>query len=175
MDNSFFAYVQQLELMVFFSGYPLIYAIIVFAAGSAPDSSSYKARAVKLLPYTYALVGTLFLGFQLKKLYPDYSVEHLKLSIQHPWLITWGLLAILFWIPALAKKSVLSLIHSFVFFFFLARDLFLQLSAPSSNNDMVRNDMKIYTNSLLLNLGAFALVILIAFLFTRQKNRSSRR
>jgi len=172
MDNSFLAYLQQLELIAFFSGYPLLYAIVVFAAGNQADSNNYKARAVKLLPYAYALVATLFLGFQLKKLYPDYSAAHLKLSMQHPWLVIWGLMAILFWIPALAKKKSLSLIHSLAFFFFLARDLFTQLFASSSNNDLVRNDMRIYTNSLFLNLAAFALLMLTAFLFTWYKKHA---
>lgn len=176
MDNSFFAYLQQLELMFFFSGYPLIYAFTLFIAGNQQSDSyriknSFKRRIVSVLPYAYALVGTLYLGLQLKNLYPDYSLENIKLLMQQPYLVTWGILSILFWIPALSKKKVLSLIHSLVFFFFFVRDLFLQLSASSADKSIVRNDMKIYTISLLLNLGAFALIVLLSFLFTHQKKR----
>lgn len=176
MDNSFFAYLQQLEMMTFFSGYPLIYAIILFIARNQQSDSyriknNFKSRVVSFLPFAYALMGTLYLGLQLKNLYPDYSIENIKLTMQRPYLITWGLLSILFWIPALGKKTVLSLIHSLVFFFFLVRDLFLQLSASSADKSIVRNDMKIYTISLLLNLGAFALIVLLSFLFTHQKKR----
>lgn len=171
MDNSFFAYLQQIELMAFFSGYPLIYAVTLFIAGNQPLKNNFKSRIVSLLPFAYALVGTLYLGLQLKNLYPDYSIENIKLTMQQPWLIIWGLLSILFWIPALGKKTVLSLIHSLVFFFFLVRDLFLQLSASSADKDIVRNDMKIYTDSLLLNLGAFALIVLLSFLFTHYNKR----
>ncbi|MHB8206564.1 MAG: hypothetical protein ACYDDY_04150 [Mucilaginibacter sp.] len=160
---------QQLELMAFFSGYPLIYAAVVVFAGNQHKKNKFKISA-SLLPFAYALVGTLFLGFQLKKLYPDYSVEHLELTMQQPWLIIWGLLSLLFWIPALAKKRVLSLIHSFVFFFFLTKDLFVKLFTSSVNNDVIGNDMNIYTSSLLFNLGAFAFIVLISFLLTRYKS-----
>jgi hypothetical protein len=171
MDDSFFVYLQQLELMAFFSGYPLIYAVIVFIAGNLDEKNNFKTRINSLLPFSYAFVGTLFLGFQLKKLYPDYSFDHIKLVIQQSWLILWGLLSILFWIPAFRKRKVLSLIHSLAFFFFLVRDLILQPSASSPNNDMIRNDMKIYSYSLLLNLGAFAFIVSIDLLFTWYKKR----
>lgn len=170
MDNSFFVYLQQLQLMAFFSGYPLIYTVTLFIAGNQQLRNNFKKRIVSLLPFAYALVGTLYTGLQLRNLYPDYSVENIKLTIQQPFLVTWGLLSILFWIPALAKKTVLSLLHSLVFFFLLVRDLLLQLPA-ATGNDIVRNDMKIYTDSLLLNLGAFALIVLLSFLHTRYKKR----
>ena len=171
MDNSFFAYLQQLELMAFFSGYPLLYAIILFFAGNQQGRNNFKTRLVSLLPFGYALVGTLYLGLQLKNLYPDYSVENIKLAIQQPWLIGWGLLSVLFWIPAFSKKTFLSLIHSLVFFFFIIRDLFLQISSSSADNNVMRNDMKIYSISLLLNLCTLALIVLLSFPVNYLKKR----
>jgi len=171
MDDIFFAYLQRLELMAFFSGYPLLYAVILFITGNQQLKNNFKNRTVSLLPFAYALVGTLYLGLQLKNLYPDYSIDNIKQAIQQPYLVSWGLLSILFWIPVLGKKKVLSLIHSLVFFFFLVRDFFLQLSVSSADKNIIRNDMKIYTVSLLLNLGAFALVVILSFLFTHYKKR----
>jgi len=173
MDNSFFAYLQQLEMMAFFSGYPLLYALVIVAAGKKTGKNSFGDKAIAVLPYAYALVGTLFLGFQLKKLYPDYSFEHIKSTIQMPWLLLWGLLSVLFWIPAIGKKKVLCLIHSFVFFFFLAKDLFTQLLGALANNDMVKNDMHIYTTSLLINLGAFVVIFAASFLYERFKKSAN--
>ena len=167
MDN-FFAYAQKLELLAFFSGYPLIYAIIFFIAGNEQSKNNFKRTIISLLPFAYALVGTLYLVLQFKNLYPDYSFEKIRLSIQHPYLMTGGLHSILFWIPALAEKTALSLLHSLVFFFFVIRDLALQLSG-SIENDIVRNDMKIYTASLLLNFVSVALLSLLSFLYTRYK------
>jgi len=170
MNTDFLSYLQKLELMVFFSAYPVLYTVIVFFAGNQLLKGNLTTRMVSLLPFSYALVGTLFLGFQLKKLYPDYSVEHIKLIIHQPWLVIWGLLSILFWIPALAKRSALSLVHSLVFFLFLASDLFLKLSSSSSvDNSIITNDMKVYTSSLFLNLGAIAFLVLLSLLITYSK------
>jgi hypothetical protein len=171
MDNSFFAYLQQLELMAFFSGYPLIYTVILFIAGNSLSKNNFTSKLVSLLPFVYALAGTLYLGFLLKKLYPNYSVENIKMTFQQPWLIIWGLLSILFWIPALSKKPVLSLIHSLVFFLFLVRDLFLQLTSTAADNNILKNDMKVYIASIILILAAFTFVVLLSFLFTYYKKR----
>ena len=121
--DSFFAYMQRLELLAFFSGYPLVYTVVVFIAGGRPPGNKFKRRMGSLLPFAYALVGSLYLGLQLKNLYPDYSIEYITLTMQQPYLMIWGLLSILFWIPTLAKKTVLSLLHSLVFFFLLVIDL----------------------------------------------------
>ena len=170
MDNSFFAYLQQLELMAFFSGYPMLYAVVFFVAGNRQLKKNTKARLVVALPLSYALVGTLFLGFQLKKLYPDYSLAHIHLSVQQPWLVVWGLLAVLFWVPYFAKKTVWSLLHSVIFFFFLLKDFVLQSSTTSDGN-IIANDMKMYTASLMLNLCAFAVTALLYFLIIYLKKR----
>ena len=172
MDNSFFAYLQQLELLAFFSGYPLIYAVTLFIAGNQQPKTGIRSKLISLLPLAYALVGTLYLGLQLKNLYPDYSFENIKATIQQPWLMTWGLLSIFFWIPVFRKKTIYSLIHSFVFFFFLIKDLVMQVSVSSSDKNIVRNDMKLYTDSLLLNLGALILVTLISLLFGHLKRQN---
>ncbi len=169
MDNSFLAYLQRLEMMAFFSGYPLIYSLILFVAGNKQSKNNSRSSLVSFLPFSYALVGTLYLCLQLKNLYPDYFIGNIKLTVQLPYLKIWGLFSILFWLPALGRKTVLSLVHSFVFFFFFVKDLFFQLSGLSADKNIVRNDMKIYTVSLLLNLAAFALIILIFFLFTRSR------
>ena len=169
MDNSLFAYLQQLELMAFFSAYPLVYAIVNVLTGNS--KKEIFARLPTLLPYAYALVGVLYLGLQLKNLYPDYSLENIRYTVQQPLLTIWALLSLLFWIPALAKKPVISLLHSFVFFFFLLKEIFLPLFSPDTDKNILKNEMKVYTDSLLVNLGAFAFIVLLSFLFIRYKNR----
>lgn len=171
MDNSFFAYLQQLEMLAFFSGYPLLYAVTRFIAGNKHWKNNFKTKLISLLPFAYALIGILYLGLQLKNLYPDYSFKNITISYQYPYLTAWGVLSILFLFPAFNKKHVLSLLHSFVFFFFLARDLFLHLIHTSTNKEVIKNDMKIYSDSLLLNLGAFAFIVFISFVFARFKKK----
>ncbi|HEY2582376.1 MAG TPA: hypothetical protein VGI43_11250 [Mucilaginibacter sp.] len=169
MDNSFFVYLQQLELIAFFSGYPLIYTGIIFVAGNLRLKNNFISRAVSLLPFAYALTSTLFLGFELKKISPDFSLENIKHTIQLPYLTIWGLLSIFFWIPALSKKKVLSLMHGLVFFMIIVKDLFFHLTDPSLDSNIVRNDMKVYLSSIILNLGAFITISLISFLYTCYK------
>ncbi len=169
MDNSFFAYLQQLEMMAFFSAYPLVYAIVNVLSGNSKNEQF--ARLPSLLPYAYALVGVLYFGLQLKNLYPDYTIGNVRSSVQQPFLTIWALLSILFFIPALAKNPLLSLLHSFVFFFFLIRDIFLSLFSSNTDKNILKNEMKVYTDSLLLNLGAFAFIVLLFFLFKRHKKR----
>jgi hypothetical protein len=175
MDDNFFAYLDKLEILTFFCGYPLIYAIIVVIAGNHPSKPGIRNKLPSLLPYAYALVGILYLGLQLKNLYPDYSVENIRRSFQQPYLKAWGLLAILFWIPAISRKKIISLLHSLVFFFLLIKDLFYQqFEAPSFDINVVKNNMKIYTASLILNLVAFALVALLYSLSSYYKKRHER-
>ncbi|HEY6503820.1 MAG TPA: hypothetical protein VIZ28_07600 [Chitinophagaceae bacterium] len=169
MGDSFFAYLHRLESLAFFSGYPLIYAIVFFIAGSQPSKTKLKGQLFFLLPFSYALVGTLYLGLQLKNLYPDYSMENLKQVMQQPFLVGWGLLSLLFWIPAIAKKRVLSLLHSLVFFFFIVQDLFFPIPAFANDEHIVRNDMKLYTESLLLNTATLIAVTIVYFLIKKLK------
>ena len=172
MDNSFFSYLQQLELIAFFSGYPLIYTIVVSIAGKNQPKRSFKNRLVLLLPFAYALVGTLYLGLQLKNLYPDYSIENIKQIFQGSYLKIWGILSMLFWIPAFNRKTIFSLLHSLIFFFFLAKTLFLYLFNAAEQIN-INNEMKIYTDSLLLNAGCLAILTFFSLLIKHFNKRSA--
>jgi hypothetical protein len=173
MGNNFFAYLQQLELMAFFSGYTLLYAIVLVFAANKKSGNNFKNRIVSILPLSYALVSTLYLGLQLKNFYLSYSSGNIKLAIHHPYLMIWGLLAILFWIPLFRKKELLSLLHSLVFFFILVKDIVLQIGSSVDEN-ILKNDMRIYTASFLLNLATFILMVLLYFFFLQNKKKGFR-
>jgi hypothetical protein len=166
MGGGFFAYLQRLEMLVFFSGYPLVYYLVHWITGSKPATGSFRSRLIFLLPWSYALLGTLYLGLLLKNAYPDYSVSNIKLKIQEPYLILWGLLSLIFWIPAFNRKPVFSLLHSLVFFFFLVKDIGYAFFKLTTDNHVVRNDMNIYTISIILNSISFAFICTIVFLFS---------
>lgn len=168
MGTEFFFYVERLELMAFFSGYPLLYALVnVLAAQQKPGH--FLVSLKMLLPYAYALTGVLFLGLVLKNMYPDYSLANISAQFKNSWLRVWGLLALLFFIPFFAKKPVLSLLHSLVFFFFLIKDLIVP-NAEAAFADVVKNDMKIYTDSLILNCISLTVIVVI-YLFIRKTHR----
>jgi hypothetical protein len=170
MENDFWSYLERLEFLGFFSAYPLVFAFVYVIAGYGKKGIIKKLPS--LLPYAYALIGILYLGLQLKNLYPDYSFEHIKAGMEQPLLKIWALLSILFLIPALAKKPVFSLLHSFVFFFFLLKDMFSQIFS-GGDKFILRNDMKVYTDSLLLNSGAMIVITIIYLLIRfKLKNRT---
>lgn len=166
MDNGFFVYLDRLTLLVFFSGYPFLYALVSLLAGHQRSPLFLKNKRVSLLPYAYALVGLLYAGYQLKNLYPDYSPGNLKQLADH-YLKVWALLSLVFWIPGIPQKKILSLLHSFVFFFLLIKDLF----SSTGDKESIRNDMKLYSISLLLNSLAFLFILLSSYLFSRYRQR----
>jgi len=169
MGNNFFVYVRQLEMLAFFSGYPLIYFLIRFLAHNVTLKNGWEARIVSILPFAYALIGSLYLGLQLKNLYPDYTIVNIKHRFQQTYLNIWAVMSILFWIPAISKKQVLSILHSLIFFFLVLRDLFFQFAGFSQNRDILKNDMRIYTVSIFLNLAAVTVLALLSFLLSFRK------
>ncbi len=156
--------------MAFFLGYSFLYSIVVVFAGKKESENNFKNRVVTVLPLSYALVATLYLGLQLKNLYLSYSSGNTIMAIHHPYLMVWAVLAILFWIPLFRKKEVLSLLHNLVFFFILIKDILMQISSSVDEN-ILKNDMRLYTVSFLLNLAAFIIMALLYFFFLQNKKR----
>lgn len=166
MGYSFDAYLEKLELIAFFAGFPMIYAIIVLVAGSL-NNPLYKNRVTSLLPYSYAFVGLLYMGYFLRNLYPDYSFSHINASVFHPLLKIWAFLSLLFWIPLFNRKTIFSLIHSLVFFFLIAKDIIAYRFLSENDPYIIKNQMKVYTDSLLLNAAAFIVILLISVTIRR--------
>jgi uncharacterized membrane protein len=164
---------DHLELLLFFSGYMLVYLVIRVLAETVPAKKIFKKNISGLLPYAYALVGILYLGFLVKSLYPDYSLNYINTATKIPLLKIWGLLSILFFIPLFAKKPVYSLLHSLVFVFFICRDLYMYIFA-GQDKSVMKNDMNLYTYSLLINITAFLFVIVIATLCNRLLGKKTR-
>ena len=172
MDDSFFVYLEQLELMIFFSGYPLVYLLIRTIGDTGWAKKIFKKDIRSLLPYTYGLVGILYLGLQLQSLYPDYSFDHINAATQIPALKIWGLLSLSFFIPLFSKKPFYSLLHSLVFFFFLVKDLYFH-AFKTTDTTVLKNDMNVYSYSLLINLAAFIFIILFFILLNRILNKKA--
>jgi hypothetical protein len=140
MFASFAAYAERIELETFFSGFPVIYALYWLCFQKGRQSG-----------IAYALVATLYWALQFKNYYPDYNLHHIISSIDYPLLKAWGLIAILFWIPALRKNSVITLLHSLVFFVLMI-DGFL---------NQQNNALKVFAASLLINSFSLILILLV--------------
>ena len=165
---------ERLEMFAFFAGYPLVFYLIYFFAGKTLQRPVFKNRGIYLLPMTYALLGTLYWGLQLRNWYPDYQIKNVVSNTYYIYSKIWALLAIIFWIPFFFKRPFLSVFHSLFFFFLLLRDILSQLLFHGQDKYTLRNEMKVYTISLLLNLFALMVVsmfyILIVYIKSKRKS-----
>lgn len=159
MDN-LLVYLERLELIAFFSGFPLLYAFVVVLAGPAGKRSPLKQRVFSLLGYGYGVVGLAYLGFTL------FNWN----EMQMPWLKCWALLSILFIIPALARRPWLCLIHSLPFFYLFVTDLF----SKGRDTHIASNNMKLYTDSLLIQGGALLALFIIVMIYKALRNHHPR-
>ena len=170
MDRSIFTYIGQLEMLAFFSGYPMVYYLIRFFIRRASLKNVSAGVLVSILPFAYALTGTIYLGLQVINLYSVHNIENIRHRIQQPYLIFWALLSLLFWIPAISKRQILSVFHGLVFFFIIIKDIYFQLTELNPDRNILRNDMKLYTVSIFLNLAAFILLSL-PYCLQRQRKK----
>lgn len=174
MDESLLAYIQKLEVIFFFSGYPLLYALIVSIAGNKLPGKNLPATLARLLPYSYALTGTAYLGLLLRNLYYQSPEPVTEGILQSPLLVIWGLLSLLCWIPAIAKRKIGSLLHSMFFLLLIIKDMFLNKPGNQQPvNDHLHNDMMVYTGSLILNIVSLSLTYITYLLFLRLLSRKS--
>jgi hypothetical protein len=171
MNTNFIRYLDQLELLVFFSAYPLLYTVITVLFGNKQIGNKFKIPA--LLPCGYALTGIFYLGLQLKNLYPDYSFEYLRGAITPLKLL--ALTSLLFWFPLFSRRPLISLLHSLIFFSLLAKDLLLHALEQEVDKETIRNDMKVFTVSLLLNTASLIIIFVFTYLwmfFKKNKQRA---
>lgn len=159
-----FTYLARLEVMIFFAGFTLVYAVVKFLAhDSFAGPKSFLANLARMLPYAYATNAVLFIGWMARKQYFEYAAGHSFFEIYHPYLVVWGILALLFWFPLFNKKPILCFVHSFVFLYFILRDIvFFQLGKITK--DMLGNDMNILSHSMLLSVCSLAVVTLFFYL-----------
>ncbi len=160
-------YLQLLEILAFFSGYPIIYLLVKYLS-QFKGIQRFTEHALPALPFAYGFIGLLFLGLQLKTLSISLDLTH----FQHPYLVIWGILSILFLLPIFSKHRNLSLLHSLVFFIVFISKVFFQNNAQEERSQVVGNYMNIYSISLLLNLLLLLLALIAAFLLKKIKNRS---
>jgi hypothetical protein len=170
MTEDFFTYLEQLELLGFFAGFPVLYALVTVFSGNPVFRKRLRVDPAGALSVTYAIVGTLYLGMQLRILYLNAQTSGYQFTGYFSLLRIWALLSVLFWLPFLRKRPGLALVHSLVFFLLLARDLVVHLLRFSDGQATIRTEMKVYTDSLLLNLGIYALV-LAGWLLLRRFNK----
>lgn len=153
-------YIEILELIAFFAGFPLVYLLVHVLVDQPKKPALFFKELKYLLPFSYALVGTFYFGFLMKNLYEEYSLRNTLHAFANPWLIIWSLSSLLMWSPLFRRKAYFSFIHSLVIFFLLLKDVFLY-AANKLGKPILLNDMKLYSDSLILNSGCLLLTYFI--------------
>jgi len=173
--NELISLAEHLEMFAFFAGYPVVFYIVYFFARKTLQRPAFKNRAIYIFPLTYALIGTLYWGLQLRNWYPDYQIKNIVGSTHYIYSKIWALLSIIFWLPFFFKRPFLSVFHSLFFFFSLLYDIFSQLVFHDQDIYTLRNEMKVYTASLLLNLSALMIISMfyLPIIYLKNKGRTS--
>lgn len=167
MDESIFAYFELLEVLAFFAGYAILYALVHVLAEI--DSKKFKNKLgllLPLLPHAYALTGLLFLGHLIKGIFLVNNQVDGPILIDIPLLHTIGLLSLLFWIPIFRKRAWLSLLHSLFFFSYICIDL-VKYMRDKVGVEILQNDMKVLLDSVLISLFSLTCVTLLNYLRIR--------
>lgn len=172
--NDFFAYLEKLELIAFFTGFPLIYFLVM--AYKKPLLSS-KYAFLKQVPchlsYGYALSVLLYVGmkvYQQVNNQEGFHVSNLFIG-DNKYYIIWAYAGLIFWLPFLKSKPILALLHSLVFFFLFLFFIYLYINGEAEKA-VVTNSTQLYFYSILLHVFTLLFVTTLYFIFSRKKKSS---
>lgn len=174
MDDDFFAYLERLQVLAFFSGFAILYALLHVLAELQNGKLFEKIRSIlPLLPISYALTGLLFLGYLIKGVVVMNIQIDGPLQIDIPYIHYAGLLSLLFWVPAIRQRAWLSLLHSLFFFSIIGIDL-VDYMKGNVGVEVLQNDSRVFVDSLLTGIFTISIVILLKFLHGRIMLRQTR-
>ncbi len=168
MDNSFVSLLQLLEILAFFSGYPMIYLLVKYL-DQYPGMQRFSQKAISVLPLVYGILGLLFVGLELKNLLIDFNLAR----FEHPYLISWGISSLLFLFPFFSKRPYWSFWHSLVFLLILVEKIIFGDFAPEGKAQQIKNYMTIYSISLALNLVLLLLTLAVSQFWRKIKGTKS--
>lgn len=173
MGRNLLEFADWVEMETFFSAYLLLFLVIYFFATKRVSLAIAKSRLLSSLPRAYALLGTFYLGLQVMNLYPDFHFYIVISESRFIYLKIWGLLAVVFWFPYFSRKIFISLLHSVVFFILMLISFSTQLFSSGTDSNMITNNIKIYTASILLNLVAFTVISLLRLGYSKIYSRGN--
>ncbi len=172
MFGGFTIYIEWVELESFFSGFIVIWLIAQAFGHFAILPQKLNGSIRKSLPLAYAIIGTLYLGLQLRNSWYDQTFLPLFPGYEYYFLKAWALLALLCWIPFFRKHSIFAVLHSSVYFFVMARDLVIAYTREYDDSSRTSNDWKIFAASVGLNLVLTLIILFLSHLLDFLRRRS---
>ena len=170
--NDFFTYIEKLELVAFFAGYPLVYFFILLLSNTSFIKYSLREGLIKGLSNAYVIVVFLYIGMKLNHTYNEFNGQGISWNYNHLnfYLKTWAFLGVLFLFRPFKSKPVLLLLHSLVFFIIVAIDILLFMN-HKIQIEVVHNEMRLYFLSVLLHLTCIFSVIIYYLLLPKLKSK----
>ena len=169
MWNDLSEFASWVELETFFSGYLFILMIILLVTSKRAKGIFWK-KLFACLPKAYALVGTFYLALQVKNLYPNFGVENIFPDTHYTYLKIWGILSTFFWIPAMNKKIIFSVLHNLIYFILMIAALYINFLS-NYDREMAHNSVKIFIASMAVNVAALLIVITLTRIYDKGHRR----
>lgn len=158
-------YLEKLELLAFFSAFPLYYLLVHFIT----NELSIQKKWVKAMPnnitLVYAIVTLLYFGMKLNQIFEMHVLNFDMHNYMHYFKI-WALLGLVFFIPFFANKKKWVLFHSFPFIGIILVD-FVRFFFNGLSKDAINNEMRLYFTSLLLQTAITLILSFFKTIFTR--------
>lgn len=171
----FFAYIEKLELIAFFAGFPLVY-FLVMAYRNQLQSSKYAffRKVPNQLSYGYAFTLLLYVGMKLYQQASSQDGFHLSNLFvgENKLYILWAYVGLLCWLPFIKSKPIIALLHSLVFFFLFLFFLYLYINGEAEKS-VLTNVTQLYFYSILLNLFSVLLITSLSILLSRRKKTTT--
>jgi hypothetical protein len=162
---------EKLELLGFFSGFPLLYLIFTFFADLANSIAWLKPQKIEVtLARAYNMVGLLYFGFVCKQVFLAADASAVFSSLLYLKVI--GLLAAFAFLVPSHHRLMVVLLHSLCYFSLLAADLINYLSR-SISDEVVHNALSMLGTSTLLHLTTIILThcFLLASRYIKDGNK----
>jgi hypothetical protein len=160
--NDLFTYFEKLELVAFFSGFPLLYLIARYSLQVFNKTAINGLKAiVDKLPKAYALTSLLYVGMKINQSLPLTALNFNFLSA-FLYYKCWAFLGLIFFHPYFSKKPFYSFFHSLVFIGLVIFD-FISYYRQQIGIEVIHNEMRLYFLSLLLNLCTLTIILLYSF------------
>lgn len=164
--NDLFIYIEQVELIAFFSGLPVIWVLSNLFFRSKPFDTTLLYQ---ILPYVYGILSVLYVGMKLNAYWTNLFAGWFFGNYWHIFLKFWAISAIFFLLPIqhnFFKRC--SFFHSLVFYAILAKDLILFFNNRLSA-ELIRNEWEMHLLSIVLA-AVLACILYCLFRFRFYRN-----
>ena len=157
MDDLFF-YIAKLELIAFFSAFPMFYFLIKeFNSRQNIEKYEWIGEFSVSIVSVYVVLVLLYIGMILNQVYLQSSLSYPNFSNSILYLKCWIFLGILFLFTPFKLKPKWTLLHSLPFTIIVFID-FISFFLKETPIEVIRNEMQLYF------MGFFASILLFLLL-----------